>query len=225
MVMLDLWQRLEEYLRKHAPAALDFLNPPATQTEIRDAERELGLRFPLDFVASLRVHNGQQPETGNPPHPVEFIPQEYEQGGIYKATFGGLAPLSLLVENTHRCQKDIEEYRANRASGFEFDGPVRRDGNWSWISFVESGSGDLLGMDLKPDKGGKIGQVLSILHDPSCLLVLAPSFRDWFATLVTRFESGRYAFVDEDGELAPIDHCQNPDGCEPGEGNILLFPR
>ena len=224
--MKDLWHRLEKCLKKPAPAALDFLNPPATEREIREAEKELGVRFPSDFVASLRVHNGQPEETGQPPHPIPFIPQEYEQGGVYRATFGELAAVSHVLNRTKWFRTAIETDFHSWAADFEYNGPVRRDGNWSWIIFVDSGSGDALGLDLNPAKQGQIGQVLSILHDPSSLLVLAPSYRDWFETLVTRFESGRYLFVEEDGELEAIDTFQTnasrrDDSGDPG---ILRFP-
>src|ERR1700722_13261758 len=145
--MRDLWQRLESYLSGHAPAALECLNPAATDAEIRDAEARLGVRFPADFAASLRVHNGQMQETGHPPHPLPFLPQEYEEGGIYRATFGELAPLSLIVDSTIRLREAIEDNLHSWADKFEHEGPVRHDGKWSWLIFVDAGGGDLLGLD------------------------------------------------------------------------------
>ena len=227
--MRNLWDRLESYLEKHAPRALDSLNPPASERAIRAAERELGIKFPEDFIASLRIHDGQMQETGKPPHPISFIPGEYETGGVYRATFGGLAPLSLVVSSTLLGREMIRDYLAG-GCGFEYDGPIRRDGKLSWIVFVDAGSGDTLGLDLMPDKRGQFGQVLSIIHDPSCLLVLAPSYQDWFRTLVNRYESGRYIFVDEDGELDAIDTFQpqadpkSQHDSEPNNGDILRFP-
>jgi cell wall assembly regulator SMI1 len=226
--MRDLWRRIEAYLKKHAPAALECLNPPATQKQIRDAQYELGVQFPDDFIASLLIHNGQLEETDQPPHPIAFIPQEYQQGGIYRATWGESSPVSLIVESTKQNRKIVESMASD---GIEFDGPIRRDGKWSWIVFVDSGSGDRLGLDLTPAKQGQIGQVISIIHDPTCLLVLAPSYRDWFETLVTRFESGRCIFVEVEGELEAIDRFQSKiDGKtetdeEPGSGDILRFPQ
>ena len=68
--MRDLWERLETYLKSHAPGVLEFLNPPATENQIREAETVLGVSFPADLIASLRIHNGQPEETGIPPHPL-----------------------------------------------------------------------------------------------------------------------------------------------------------
>jgi hypothetical protein len=59
---------------------------------------------------------------------------------------------------------------------------------------------------------------------------LAPSYREWFETLVARYESGRYLLVEEDGELEPIDSFQrsaaqaDKSNDEPGDGFILRFP-
>jgi cell wall assembly regulator SMI1 len=234
--MKELWKRLEAYLKKHAPAALDFLNPPATKDEIKKAETQLRVQLPADLAESLIIHNGQLQETGRSPHPICFIPQEYDEKGVYKATFGELAPLSHIVETTLEARELIRDSLAADAKSFEYDGPIRRDGKWSWVVFVDAGSGDTLALDLNPDKRGDIGQVLSIIHDPGSLLVLAPSYRKWFQTLVERFESGRYIFEKVDGEIEALDtfspdNTSNDDGPEDVEDDddddrtILRFPR
>lgn len=223
--MRDLWKRLEAFLKVNSPATLDFLNPPATKREIRDAEAELGIQFPIDFAESLRIHNGQRDESGEIPLSIPLVPAEYEQGGIYRATFGELAPLSWVVHCT-------KEFRANNvwqnhADSFEYEGPVRRDGKWDWLIFVSAGTGDHLGLDLNPAEGGQIGQVLSIIHDPSCLLVLAPRYRAWFETLVERYESGRYMVAEDHGIPESLDSFKRKkrQRAEDDDGNILRFSR
>ena len=224
----DLWKRLERHLAKHAPAVLPFLNPPATDAAIRAAEKKLGVRLPPDLADSLRVHDGQPEEAGKPPHPIPLVPAEHTASGVYRATWGCLASLSHLVERTLADPGMIPDI-ASLANDFEYEGPVRRDGVWSWLVFVDSGSGDTLTLDLDPAEGGQVGQVLSSIHDPSCLLVLAPGYREWFETLVTRYESGRYVVAeDDDGEFEAIDTfatlSDDSDADDPGT-NILRFPR
>lgn len=58
----DSWDRIDDWLRRHAPRTFASLAPPATAEEIRGAEQELDLTFPPDLVASLRRHNGAQGE-------------------------------------------------------------------------------------------------------------------------------------------------------------------
>jgi cell wall assembly regulator SMI1 len=93
------------------------------------------------------------------------------------------------------------------ADDFRCRGPVRRNADWSWLVFVNSGSGDRLGLDLNPPRSGHVGQVLSISHNPDSLYVLAPSYREWFQTLVERYESGRYSVARsaEDGQYYSFD--------------------
>ncbi|MFE9093288.1 SMI1/KNR4 family protein [Streptomyces sp. NPDC007264] len=54
------WDRIDGWLREHAPRTLASLGPPAADEEIRAAEQELDVAFHPDLVASLRRHNGAQ---------------------------------------------------------------------------------------------------------------------------------------------------------------------
>lgn len=52
------WDRIDAWLRVHAPRTFASLGAPAAEAEIRAAEADLGLVFPADLVASLRRHDG-----------------------------------------------------------------------------------------------------------------------------------------------------------------------
>ncbi|WP_228974625.1 SMI1/KNR4 family protein [Streptomyces sp. DH12] len=54
----DAWNRIDEWLREHAPRTFATLGPPAAHEEIAAAQEELGVTFPPDLVASLLRHNG-----------------------------------------------------------------------------------------------------------------------------------------------------------------------
>ncbi|MCT7352772.1 SMI1/KNR4 family protein [Streptomyces sp. 15-116A] len=56
----DSWDRIDGWLRTHAPRTFAALASPATDDEIRAAEEKLRLRFHPELVASLRRHNGAQ---------------------------------------------------------------------------------------------------------------------------------------------------------------------
>ena len=62
--MNDLWQSFETWLAAHWPEGLAALNPPATPAEIAVLEETLGTSLPSDFVACLKVHNGQSDAVG-----------------------------------------------------------------------------------------------------------------------------------------------------------------
>jgi cell wall assembly regulator SMI1 len=52
------WDRIETWLRGHAPRTLETLNGPVGEHEIREAEQVLGVRLPPGLVTSLRRHDG-----------------------------------------------------------------------------------------------------------------------------------------------------------------------
>ncbi len=68
------WHRIETWLAEHAPVSAAALRPPADDEAIERAQRTAGVRFPAALVASLRRHDGADPERafGFPPrmHPM-----------------------------------------------------------------------------------------------------------------------------------------------------------
>lgn len=56
------WERIETWLAAHAPVSSSALAPPATDEAIEEAQRQVGVRFPAALVASLRRHDGADPE-------------------------------------------------------------------------------------------------------------------------------------------------------------------
>ncbi|MDH6229016.1 SMI1/KNR4 family protein [Streptomyces sp. MJP52] len=54
----DSWNRIDEWLREHAPRTFATLGPPAGHEEIAAAQEELGVTFPPDLIASLLRHDG-----------------------------------------------------------------------------------------------------------------------------------------------------------------------
>ncbi|HEY4453137.1 MAG TPA: SMI1/KNR4 family protein, partial [Pseudonocardiaceae bacterium] len=66
------WQRIENWLRDNAPDTYATLNPPASEAAIAAAEEFVGVAFPPDVVASLRVHDG-----------VAAGPAEFDLAGRY----------------------------------------------------------------------------------------------------------------------------------------------
>ncbi|WP_329372760.1 hypothetical protein [Streptomyces sp. NBC_01483] len=62
----DSWVRIDTWLLRHAPVSHALLRPPASPSEIRAAERTLGVRFHPDLVASLSCHDGVELQPGAP---------------------------------------------------------------------------------------------------------------------------------------------------------------
>lgn len=62
----DSWGRIDAWLLRHAPVSHALLRPPASPSDIRAAERTLGVRFHPDLVASLSCHDGVELQQGAP---------------------------------------------------------------------------------------------------------------------------------------------------------------
>ncbi|MDQ1015626.1 hypothetical protein [Streptomyces afghaniensis] len=60
----ESWARVDAWLARHAPLSHAMLRPPASPAGIADAERALGVPFHPDLVASLRCHDGAEPDDG-----------------------------------------------------------------------------------------------------------------------------------------------------------------
>src|SRR5690349_11080359 len=92
--MIDLWDRLKAHFEEHAPAVLDTLNPPAAGSKVCAAEKRLGISMPADFIASLKVHDGQIPNR------ISLVPAEHNRSRRGVATWGYLSPLDQVVRDT-----------------------------------------------------------------------------------------------------------------------------
>ncbi|GAA2380300.1 hypothetical protein [Streptomyces coeruleofuscus] len=58
----ESWARVDAWLARHAPRTHAALRPPAPPSGIEAAERRLGVPFHPDLVASLRCHDGVEPD-------------------------------------------------------------------------------------------------------------------------------------------------------------------
>lgn len=63
--MRNTWNRIENWLVTNAPEMIDDLLPGASDQEIHQAERSLGIQFPNDVKESYKIHNGQNESTDN----------------------------------------------------------------------------------------------------------------------------------------------------------------
>lgn len=177
-----LWLRLERWLAANALELFDCLNPGATRQEVTELEERLGCQLPQDYVESCLLHNGQAPAAdgtdlilvpsgvGGSLLSIEWIAQSY---AIYKEDKG---------RNLDRDNVDPV-------------GPVKKL-YWSpkWIPFTSNGSGDYDCLDLDPEKGGHVGQIITFFNDSDTREVIAPSFTNWLLKIVEEIEEGDIVF-------------------------------
>jgi cell wall assembly regulator SMI1 len=176
------WRRIDRWLTEHAPG-WQPLRPGASEQEIRETEKALGMVLPDDIRDSYRVHDGSTP------------------GGFFPT---GLRCLLLPLTGIVRAWtmwKGLVESGTFEDSHPRFVAPgVRRDWwNTGWVPFTSNGGGDCDCVDLAPTRGGKVGQIITMNHETGEHRLLALSLRDWLHQFANDLEDDVYQF--EDGGL------------------------
>lgn len=164
--MKQQWARLESRLKTHKPSLLADLHPPASDTDIQDLERALGVALPKAFIECLQVHNGQRGQADWLFSGSEFLSSRriLDAWAIWKDLLDG---------------GDFDGADAQGEAGI-------RSVWWSlkWIPFAYNGLGDYLCLDLDPDSRGKVGQIISVWHDDGGREKVSDSFSLWFTAFV-----------------------------------------
>lgn len=180
--MEHTWKKFEEWLAQHWPEGLVRLNPPATDGQIAELERRLETQLPLDFVACLKIHNGQN-GFSSLFDGMEFLSCDeiYSQWFVWKGLFDS---------------GDFKDLCSEPDKGIKNDW-------WSpkWIPFTHNGGGDHLCLDLDPTASGSVGQVISMWHDMEARELKATSFGEYFQAYVAGVLSGKYVYAEEYGGL------------------------
>jgi cell wall assembly regulator SMI1 len=174
----EAWAHIEAWLKSHAPH--EEMGPPATPEALAKLATALGGTLPPSLGESLRLHDG--------------------------ARFGislksGHGPWTLLrasaIERDWKCLQslhaELDEQYGDARRALRADGPV--SAVWwraEWIPFASNGAGDLLCVDMAPEPGGRVEQVVLYLRDPSPRKVMAPSLAAFLEEFVDGLESGAY---------------------------------
>jgi cell wall assembly regulator SMI1/ankyrin repeat protein len=178
-----VWKRLEAALKAAAPEVKKSLNRPATQAQIEKLEARLGVKFPDEVRASYLRHDGQRDgQDGLLPEGFAELDEEFR-----------LLPLAEILSEWEPWKEllDIGEFAGNTATP---DDGVRADWwNPCWVPIASNGGGDSLCIDLAPDEGGTLGQVMLMSHEGGGRPRLARSFGHLLADLADHYEQGAEA--------------------------------
>jgi cell wall assembly regulator SMI1 len=206
------WIRVEAALSRVLPDSLTLLAGPAEASEIDAIEAALGVTLPLDFRASLRIHNGSN--YGNPaPVPLEYL---FSSSEIVKMTRAWHSEEDPDIDNPPVMACLIDE------GMIHVSGPVRPTSSLTNRVVVGTMNGDVNWfIDLDPPEGGTPGQVVRL--DLECCQwdVLAPS---WTALLVRYAEDLERFADDPESSTLEIDEDSGP-ASEWGVDPIDKLPR
>lgn len=184
--MKQTWQKFEAWLSVHWPEGITFLNPPATDEQISQLEEKLGAKLPADFIACLKVHNGQSG---------------------FASIFDGMEFLSCEeIHNQWQVWKELLDGGDFDDFSSEPEAEIKDDWwNPKWIPFTHNGGGDHLCIDLDPAASGSVGQVITMWHDMAERELQASNFEEYFTAFVEGVLSGKYVYSDEYGGIINAD--------------------
>lgn len=170
--MRETWNRIECWLRAHAPLLRAKLAPAAEPADLLRMEDFFGCSLPQSFRDSLSTHDGQ---TGTLPLVVPWM--------LFAAK-------DTISEATR--MRDMFSDLAEEDNHIETRGPVKNL-VWSnaWVPFADEASGNLLALDGDPDDGGQRWQVIHWASDPPYVEVVAPDYRSWLAQFADDLEAGK----------------------------------
>jgi cell wall assembly regulator SMI1 len=163
------------------------LRPPASDEEIRSAEQTLGITFPADLRHFLLRHNGQEFYSSESGYGDPLIPMMRQPASGHGYSHYWLSGLTDIVEATQSSRDDYECFREGRFATF---GPARYHDQF--LDFTRTENADGLVLDLLPEPGGVVGQVVLLCTQPPQILVLAPDLETFLRSLTADYKAGRF---------------------------------
>ncbi|WP_165452349.1 SMI1/KNR4 family protein [Paenibacillus thalictri] len=181
--MKVLWDRMENWLKVHAPDVLADLNEGASEPEISGLEDVIGFALPDDIKESLRIHNGQSGDA-----------QWLIAGWELLSTERILEEWKVWKELSDK--ESFTEWNADPQEGIA--------NVWwqpAWIPLTYNGCGDHHCVDLGATEDGANGQIITMWHDSGERALLAKTYTQWFEYIVQTFESHDAEYVFESGDF------------------------
>lgn len=196
--MRKILDDLESALQAQTPPMTAAFAEPATEAEIREAERRLEITFPDDLTSFLLCANGQQTDEDDIYPAGDFIiPRMKVAPDIPElSAWGQLLQLDKIVTFT-QYQFEIEEFGLDE--GRILYGPVVN--HTRQIILTQADDPVSIALDLQPAEGGRYGQVVSCNDQPDYLLYLAPDLASFLQRLVDGYRSKRFQQA-EDGTVS-----------------------
>jgi cell wall assembly regulator SMI1 len=154
---------LDRAIARGKQAGIVF-RPPASIATVADLARTIRVELPEEFAAFYARHDGAK-----------------GMGVAGNEDFLSIAEIGDRWQLLCEVWREIEPAPARSRST---DAGIR-DTGWCerWIPFTDSPSGDHLCLDLSPDTGGTVGQVIRYWNGNPTRKLVASSFVDWLANV------------------------------------------
>ncbi len=176
-----------EAIEKLDPPIKPRLRPPADEEEIRSAEKTLGLVFPEELRHFLLCHDGQDFYSSGNGYGDPLIPMMRQPATGNGYSHYWLSGVKEIVEGTVNYRNDLDCFPAEQ---FATVGPARYHDHF--ILFTNTENADCLVIDLFPEPGGVVGQVVLYSTQTPELIVVAPDLGAFLQSLAADYSKGRF---------------------------------
>ena len=172
------FDKFKKWLDSNYNEGLLDLNPPATEDEIEELTRAIGVDLPDDFIEVLKIHNGQKGKAAWLFDSQEFLSTQR------------------IIEEFNTWKKLLKDELQGKIS--KSDAGVKNDWwNKNWIPFSSDGCGNSYCLDLDPNSSGTKGQVITLWYEFAQREIVAKSFTAWFEEYVNELDSGELFYSEE----------------------------
>ncbi len=183
------FDKFKQWLSINYSDGLLDLNPPASDDEIDELTKTIGVELPKDFLSVLKMHNGQKGEAAWLFDSQEFL-------------------------STHRIIEEFNNWK--NLLNTELQGKVSTpdDGvkndwwNINWIPITSDGCGDHYCLDLSPTSSGKKGQIITLWYELAEREIVASSFTQWFEDYLEQLYSGELSYSQEHNSIVYKDEIE-----------------
>jgi cell wall assembly regulator SMI1 len=194
------WGELKRILGDLDPGTPDNLYPGVDDTAIDRLQAKLAVPLPVELETLYRMNDGegrvyeafehQLVETFTLPFFTVPEPAADTPCGYSFMKMHGHDSVSEELASFAEIGGFSSEQRYPPIAGLDWmerAGPVRRvPASPGWIPFAKDFFGNFLCVDVDPDEGGVVGQVIEVAYDASRLRVVASSLADYLDTMVAR---------------------------------------
>lgn len=189
-MMKTLFAQFESQIQRLQPALHAKWCPPASPEEIQVAESQLGSPFPDELRELLQCANGQ-PYPESPCDPV-YPCLRFRPGELGTSAYAWLAPLERIVERSLGFAEAFQDIQVDLEAGepVEVIGPTSLHPHV--IDIAETDSAATLCLDLSPQPGGQVGQVIHLSTQPLQVVVLAESLSAFLEMVLSGYRSDRF---------------------------------
>ena len=189
-MMKELFGQFESQIQRLQPPIHAKWCPPARPDEIRAAESQLGIPFPDELRELLQCANGQ-------PYPKSFCDPvfpclRFRPGELGTSAYAWLAPLERIVERGLAFADAFQDIQVDLEAGepVELVGPTSL--HTQVIDIGETDSASTICLDMSPQIGGHVGQVIHLSTQPLQVAVLAESLSSFIEMVLTGYRSNRF---------------------------------